>query len=624
MAGESRRTSDEVGGRRGAGGRAALASVGLFLLLALFGARWHWVEEAGSAERDAYVAQAEAILAGELPRDPFRPALYPLAIAGLGALGAEPFTAARLLSNAAAAALALLAFAFARRLAAPEDGGGRGGGERAATAGDAALGDAAVGDAAVRGGTGAGGAEAAGWWAFALVAVNPNLWILGQHASTDAAFAALAAAALLAGLAYLRSPSWRPALAAGAALGLAAFTRGNALFLAPGLALAWLLAPRRERRLGHLAGLAAVALLLLAPHFALRAAAFGDPLHDENWKNVAWKLHGHPDWSYLERVPYSGPGELLREEGGAIVAAAAAELGRFARSGLAQLLGTPLHALAFVAGAVAALAWRRRTAGWLLAAAGAFLAGVALVFFAWGRLVLVLLPIGAALTVAPWVAGWRRGAFDRWLARLPGLPATAGSPAGAASRRRLLRRGGTVAALGLLALLTAKTFLFRLPAFVERHPVREVAAVRQLAAATPPGTVLAGTSPFLGRYVDRRYVDLPDAFGPEIAAPELYYRRLRRLVAAEGIDYLVVGRLDLRDRPTSLLAEAPPVPWLAPAGGYEEVRIWRVTGAGPRAPLAALRAALGNRLWRSADIGYAPTPIGLSGENEKTGPRQGA
>jgi hypothetical protein len=562
-----------------------LAALGLFVLLALFGARWHRVEEAGSAERDGYVTQAEAILAGELPRDPFRPALYPLAIAGLGALGVEPFTAARLLSNAAAAALALLAFAYARRLA-----GGGGGGARAAAVAAAVVGDAPGGDAPGENGAGACSADAAGWSAFALVAVNPNLWILGQHVSTDATFAALAAAALLAGLAYLQAPAWRPALAAGAALGLAAFTRGNALFLVPGLALAWLLARTRGRRLAHLAGLAGVALLLLAPHFALRAAAFGDPLHDENWKNVAWKLHGHPDWSYLERVPYAGAGELLREEGGAIVASAVAELARFARSGLAQLLGTPIHALAFLAGAAAALAWRRREAAWLLVAAGAFLAGVALVFFAWGRLVLVLLPIGAALTFAPWALGTRQGAAPirgvlgsgvgrsgigrslarRGLARLPGLP---DDPA---RRRRLLRRATAVAALGLVALLAVKTFLFRLPAFIERHPVREVATVRTLEAATPEGTVLAGTSPFLGRYVDRRYVDLPDAFGAEIVEPRRYYRRLHRLLAAEGVDYLVVGRLDLRDRPAGLLAERPPVPWLAPAGGDDEVRVWRV------------------------------------------------
>ena len=133
--------------------RAALAALLLFCGLAVFGALFHWVEEAGTAERDGYVAQAEQILRGELPRDPYRPLLYPLLVAGTAKLGVPPFAAARLLSNLAAAALAWLAWAFGRRLAGPT----------------------------------------AGAWAFALAAVNPNLWILGQHASTDMLFAALAA-----------------------------------------------------------------------------------------------------------------------------------------------------------------------------------------------------------------------------------------------------------------------------------------------------------------------------------------------------------------------------------------------------------------------------------------------
>ena len=48
--------------RRGAR-LAVLAAVLLFIALALFGSRVHWVEEAGTAERDGYVAQAEKIKA---------------------------------------------------------------------------------------------------------------------------------------------------------------------------------------------------------------------------------------------------------------------------------------------------------------------------------------------------------------------------------------------------------------------------------------------------------------------------------------------------------------------------------------------------------------------------------
>jgi 4-amino-4-deoxy-L-arabinose transferase-like glycosyltransferase len=198
--------------------RLALAVAALLLLaLALYGSHVHWVEEAGTAERDGYVGQAQQLLSGSLPRDPYRPLLFPLLTAALAPLTGGPFAAARLLSNLAAAGLAWMAYAYGRRLA----------------------------------------GAAAGGWAIALAAVNPNLWIIGQHVTTDMLFAALAAASLLAGLHYLQAPAAAPALAAGLALGLAAFTRANALFLVPALLAAWLLAPvapglgGRRRRLGH-------------------------------------------------------------------------------------------------------------------------------------------------------------------------------------------------------------------------------------------------------------------------------------------------------------------------------------------------------------------------------------
>jgi hypothetical protein len=488
----------------------------LFVALALFGARYHWVEEAGTAERDGYVAQAETLRAGHLPRDPFRPPLYPLLAAGLSVAVGDAFTAARLISNAAAAALAWLAWWTGRRLAGP----------------------------------------LAGAWAMALAAVNPNLWILGQHVTTDMLFGALGAAALAAGLAYLDNARRLAALAAGTALGLAAFTRGNALFLAPGLLAAWWLAPgARRARVGHLAGAALAAAAVMAPCWALRQAAFGSPFHDENWKNLAWKLHGFPDWSYLDRVPYRSLWEVVADDPLGVLRGGFAELARFlAGGGLAQLLGTWAHVLLFAAGAAWALALRRRGAGWLLAAGGLFVAAVAFFFFTWGRFLLLLIPAAYALALAPF----------------------AGTAGGGVSRRGRLA-ANALAAL-LVALLAVKTFAFRLPDFVSRHPYREVAAVASLAPRLPPGARIAGTSPFLGRYLaDRgRYVDVPDAFGPELREPGLYFLRLRGVLARSRAAYLVVGEEDLRDRPAALLGAAAPAPWLAPAARRGKVVVWRV------------------------------------------------
>ena len=592
--------------RAGGAGRRAdrlalAAAAALLLALALYGSRVHWVEEAGTAERDGYVGQAELLRSGALPHDPYRPLLYPLLAAALAPVAGGAFAAARLLSNLAAAALAWLAWAHGRRLA----------------------------------------GAAAGGWAMALAAVNPNLWIIGQHVTTDMLFAALAAAGLLAGLRYLQAPAAAPAVAAGLALGLAAFTRANALFLVPALLAAWWLAPRAvaagraaaadgspasaaaadglaartaaadglaartaaadglpapaavgdglpapvaggstdkgvpssggRRRWRHLAYAAGAAVLVLLPHWALRQAEFGNPFYDENWKNLAWKLYGYPDWSYLERVPFRSLAAVLASDPVAVLRGWLAELGRFAAAGAAQLLGTWAHVLLAVAGTLWALAQpaTRRPAAWLLFALGSFLAATAFAFFTWGRLLLLLLPGAYALAFAPW--GEATGAFSpsapSWMrARRPRL-------AGAGRRGRLV-----LAAIGAAAvlLLAVKTFAFRLPAFAARHPYVEVALLRRLDGSLPADAALGGSSPFLGRYLRHRYVALPDAFGPETAQAGLYYAKLRPLLRRAGVAYLVIGPIDLRSRPPDLLGPRAPVAWLAPAGGESGVVVWRV------------------------------------------------
>jgi 4-amino-4-deoxy-L-arabinose transferase-like glycosyltransferase len=529
-------TADPPAGPAGAktADRLALAAAALLLLaLAIYGSRVHWVEEAGTAERDGYVGQAQQLLSGSLPRDPYRPLLYPLLTAALAPLTGGPFAAARLLSNLAAAGLAWLAYAYGRQLA----------------------------------------GAAAGGWAMALAAVNPNLWIIGQHVTTDMLFAALAAATLLAGLHYLQAPAAAPALAAGLALGLAAFTRANALFLVPALLAAWLLAPPapglggRGRRLGHLAMAASAAAAVLLPHWALRCAQFGNPFYDENWKNLALKLYGWPDWSYLERVPFRSLGAIVSHDPAAVLRGGLAELWRFATAGAAQLLGTWAHVALFAAGALWAVAPRglrrppqtrrpRRSSAWLLFALLTFLTATAFAFFTWGRLLLLLLPGAYALAFAPW--GGRPDAPD----------------AASGRRRRLVLTAIGAAAVLLLAV---KTFAYRLPAFAARHPYVEVELLRRLDGELPAGAALGGSSPFLGRYLRHRYVAVPDAFGPETALPELYYAKLRPLLRRAGVAYLVIGAADLRSRPRQLLGPGAPASWLVPAGAERGVAVWRVT-----------------------------------------------
>jgi len=313
---------------------------------------------------------------------------------------------------------------------------------------------------------GAGGADGtlAGALAMALVAANSATWIEGQHVTTDLPFAALAAAALLAALAWIEKPGLAAALAAGLSFGGAAAIRGNALLLLPGLLAAWSIGRRAApspRRFGELALAVLCATALLVPNWLLREQVFGDPFHDENWKNLAWKLHGYPDWARFTAIADGGGFfAILASEPGAVVAGAFRELLQLAKSGLAELLGSRVHALAALAGAwlcVRARGSGRRPADalWLLASVALFTAGVATAFFAWGRFLLVALPVVAALTAA--------GALS--LAR--------------SARTRL----AAAAAVALLAGWSgAKSVLWRLPWFVANHPVAEVAALRRLDA----------------------------------------------------------------------------------------------------------------------------------------------
>jgi 4-amino-4-deoxy-L-arabinose transferase-like glycosyltransferase len=513
--------------------RAAFAALAFFAGLALFGFHGHSVEETGSAERDGFVAQAERVLRGELPDDPFRPPTYPCVIAAVSRLvvggGREaPFVAARLLSNLAAAALAWIAFAFGRRLA-----------------------------------SGAGGANGtlAGALAFALVAANSATWIDGQHVTTDMPFAALAAAALLASCAYLERPGLAAALGAGLAFGGAACIRGNALLLLPGLLAAWWLGQRPApgaRRFGELALAAACATALLVPNWILRERAFGDAFHDENWKNLAWKLHGYPDWSRFESIAGGGSFlQILVDEPTAVARGMGEELWRLAKSGLSELFGSRFHLLAALAGAWLCVrsradgGRRARASLWLLASLALFTAGVAAAFFAWGRFLLVALPIVAATTAA-------------------GALAAAKSP-----RTRCVAIGVVVALVGWLGV---KTVIWRLPWFFENHPRAELAELRRLDERLPPGASLAGTSPFLGRYLAHDYFEIEDVSGAASVDAAAYCARLVAALRERHAAYLVVGAGALRDRPR-VLADAKETPSgleLVEANPGYGFTVWRV------------------------------------------------
>ena len=148
----------------------------------------------------------------------------------------------------------------------------------------------------------------------------------------------------------------------------------------------------------------------------------------------------------------------------------------------------------------------------------------------------------------------------------------------AASNARCPRFAASAAGIGLIGLVAADTVLDKIPQFIDQHPYAEVAALRSVESRVSATERLAGTAPFLGRYLRHPYVPIPDAFGVETRRPELYLRQLETFLRGERVAYLVVGRAELRHRPDCLLGregtQAPP--WLVLVGRDRDAALWRV------------------------------------------------
>lgn len=281
--------------------RAAYLLAALFTLFVfVFGWQFHPVQ-IGGAENDHYVERAEALLAGELPADPYRPLLYPLlAAAGGAVLGGDTFVAAKLVSNLAAGGLVLLCYLIGRSCFGREVG------------------------------------------LFALICAITNTQLIqaGVLAATDVLFSALSALVLLLALRTTDELRLSRAALLGAVFALAFFTRYTALAVLPAIGLALVLAPASlDRKLKAFAVFGLSAGLVLVPHMALTYAVFDAPFYTETWKNLAFKLYGNGDWSYLQRVPFDSLTGVIANDPLLFVRSALFEGYRFATDRLPALLG---------------------------------------------------------------------------------------------------------------------------------------------------------------------------------------------------------------------------------------------------------------------------------------------
>jgi hypothetical protein len=113
-------------------------------------------------------------------------------------------------------------------------------------------------------------------------------------------------------------------------------------------------------------------------------------------------------------------------------------------------------------------------------------------------------------------------------------------------------------AVYLIAMVSS--VVVHIPRYINAHPVAELASARYLEQEFGRGIKVAGTFRFTQRYVGYDYTYLEDAHGPDRGNDGLYFEKIKSSLEKNDVDYIIVGRLNLGNRPGSLLecGEVPP------------------------------------------------------------------
>jgi 4-amino-4-deoxy-L-arabinose transferase-like glycosyltransferase len=201
------------------------------IFLIIFGCKFHIIEEIGSAEMDGYVGKAEQIAAGNLPIDPYRPLLYPILSAGMGALLGDSFGGARTLSSLFAGLFVLTGYflgkhCFDRRV---------------------------------------------GFFVLAALICNFNVITMGISTSTDIMFSALALVTLYLAVSIKEGSGIRDIAFLALASSIAYFTRYVAVFVLPVVIFSLISrrGPSTRRKVVDILLYCVLSVIFLLPHFFL-------------------------------------------------------------------------------------------------------------------------------------------------------------------------------------------------------------------------------------------------------------------------------------------------------------------------------------------------------------------
>lgn len=498
--------------------------VTFFVILTWYGAAFHYVEMCYSTEYDRYVEQADQLLQGQFPKDPFHPLLYPALAAAAGKVLGNTFSGARSVSTLAAVGLLIVTYllgiaCFNRRTAA---------------------------------------------LATTALAFNSLVFMCGFETGTDMLFAVLGLLCVYACVRVMARPARGLIVALGVCFALAYVTRYAAVALVPCLAVTMWKAPfpSRASRWGGIAILVGTLVLCLVPHFALNTRIFGSPWAMRQGDNLVRKVKQvRPDLFTASPAAVT-PIKLVIEAPLAVIGTTLDTAKAWTVDGVAGFVGgnriflsSALFCVAFLGGLVVNRAGPGSSFFVPLIYLASYFALICGSMEPLPRLILPILPVCMLLAMSFLDRGMTVPMFA-----LRGVPVSL----------------GVLAVALFLALLPIGAFQ-ALSDMVSRHPYRELDAAQSLERTVGKDVVVAGTFPFMQRYVGYRYVHVTDDFGNR--GPEdrtRYFTNLRTALKARHADYLIVGAPSLGARPVELLTGNGIPDFLQPEFVQDGLSLYRV------------------------------------------------
>ncbi|MFC1851156.1 ArnT family glycosyltransferase [candidate division CSSED10-310 bacterium] len=491
------------------------------IFLLIFGLKFHPIEELHAVERDDYISKAEKIRAGTIPRDPFRPLFYPLVTAGLASIIGDMFSSARVTSSLFAGLFVWLTYLLGRQCFSRQVG------------------------------------------LFALLALmlNYNTIIEGVHVMTDMTFSALALLTLLLTIYAYNNLRGSTVLLPALSFSLAYFTRYTAVALIPTIIISFFYLPAAQplkKALNRLALFILATALFLLPHFILTTHVFGNPFYNENWKNLAYKVHPRLMWAVNGPPPFDGLWSVIAYAPSKFFMLSWQEGWRFIYPRLSILGGEGIAGVLFTAATLAGIYslifTLDRKKILILSFFFFYIALICASFTSFNRLMLPIMPLCYLLIGHFFFTDIFRGSFYLNKFNLP----------------------RTLPIIIIFLVVSGAATVPHLQQFIQRHPLAELAAARFLQENYGAEISVLGSVPTLGRYVNYKYSTSPPGTAKTKKNKAQYYLKLRQLIIDEDVDYLIVGSHSLRNRPPDLVHGKNLPPFLHPLSLSGEVVIYQV------------------------------------------------